>query len=84
MIFCLGYELLFTLSSWRVELGIGSVFFFSSPVKMSSKRYLEKAFGGTLISLSGMFPSIMLLPIMFVQKLHKQDSGKASLEQESA
>lgn len=40
-----------------------------------------KALGGTLISLSGLFPAIMLLPSMCVLKTHRQASGRAALQQ---
>lgn len=57
--------------------GLAPSLFSLSPIKMSSKSYLEKASGGTLISLSGLFPAIMLLPSMCVLKLHAQASSRA-------
>lgn len=53
-------------------------------IKISSKHCSVKALGGTLISLSGLFPAIMLLPSMRVLKTHRQASGRASLQQPSA
>lgn len=50
-------------------------------IKIFSKRCSVKALGGTLISLSGLFPAIMLLPSMCVLKTHRQASGRAALQQ---
>lgn len=71
MIYC--FQLVCEDFSW----GLAPSLFSLSPIKISSKSYLEKAFGGTLISLSGLFPAIMLLPSMCVLKLHMQASRGA-------
>lgn len=52
VILCLGWDLLFTVSSWRLEFG--SVYLFTeSSQQISSRSYWAKAFGATLIFLSG-------------------------------
>lgn len=52
VIFCLGWDLLFTVSSPRLEFGFVYLFTESSQ-QISSRSYWEKAFGATLIFLSG-------------------------------